>query len=78
VSEAYVLIETTIGRTQEVVDALRSLPGIQDVDPITGPYDIIARVFGPDHIAIGSLVATELATINGIARTLTCLSVGNV
>ena len=76
-TKAYILIETTVGRSRDVASALRSLPGVQTVDPVTGPYDIIAVVSAPDLNAVGDLVTSHIHTINGIVRTVTCLSVGS-
>ena len=77
-TKAYVLIETEVGKSRDVADALRSLPGVQTVDAVTGPYDIISVVVAPDLNAVGDLVTSQVHTINGIVRTVTCLSMGGV
>ena len=77
-TKAYILIETGVGKSRDVASALRSLPGVSTVDAVTGPYDIIAVVAAPDLNAVGDLVTSEIHTINGIVRTVTCLSVGGV
>ena len=77
-TKAYILIETAVGKSRDVTDALRSLNGIENVDAVTGPYDIIAIVAAPDLNAVGDLVTSQIHTINGIVRTVTCLSVGSV
>ena len=76
-TKAYILIETSVGKSRGVADSLRSLQGVQTVDAVTGPYDIIAVVGAPDLNAVGDLVTSEIHTINGIVRTVTCLSVGS-
>ena len=76
-TKAYILIETAVGRSRDVVGALTSLPGVRTVDAVTGPYDIISVVEAPDLNAVGDLVTSEIHTINGIVRTVTCLSVGS-
>ncbi|MCH8061010.1 MAG: Lrp/AsnC ligand binding domain-containing protein [Chloroflexi bacterium] len=77
-TKAYILIETAVGKSRDVTNALRSLTGIENVDAVTGPYDIIAIVAAPDLNAVGDLVTSQIHTINGIVRTVTCLSVGSV
>ena len=77
-TKAYILIETAVGKSRDVAEALRSLTGIENVDAVTGPYDIIAIVAAPDLNAVGDLVTSQIHTINGIVRTVTCLSVGSV
>lgn len=75
-TKAYILIETAVGKSRDVSSSLRSLTGVDTVDPVTGPYDIIAVVAAPDLNAVGDLVTSQIHTIDGIVRTVTCLSVG--
>ena len=75
-TKAYILIETAVGKSRDVSAALRALPGVETVDAVTGPYDIIAIVAANDLNAVGDLVTSQIHTINGIVRTVTCLSVG--
>lgn len=77
-TKAYILIETAVGKSRDVADSLRSLEGIESVDAVTGPYDIIAIVAAPDLNSIGDMVTSRIHIINGIVRTVTCLSVGSV
>jgi DNA-binding Lrp family transcriptional regulator len=75
-TKAYILIETAVGKSGDVSAALRSLSDISTVDAVTGPYDIIAIISASDLNAIGEVVTTQIHTIGGIARTVTCLVVG--
>ena len=72
-AKAFVLIETAVGRSKEVVVALRELKGITSVDTVTGPYDIIAIIEGRTLNDIGNIVTQEIHPIAGISRTVTCL-----
>ncbi len=76
-TKAYILIENAVGKSRDVADALKALPNIETVDGVTGPYDIIATVAAPDLNSVGDLVTGQIHTINGIVRTVTCLSVGS-
>ena len=76
-TKAYILIETTVGKSRDLATTLRSLPGVEIVDAVTGPYDIIAVVGAPDLNAVGDLVTSQIHSIDGIVRTVTCLSVGS-
>lgn len=76
-TKAYILIETDVGKSRDVAARLRSLPGVTTVDAVTGPYDIITIVEAPDLNAVGDLVTSKIHTIGGIARTVTCLSMGS-
>ena len=75
-TKAYILIEVAVGKSRDVARELQSLNGVENVDPVTGPYDIIAVVSAPDLNAVGDLVTSQIHTIGGIVRTVTCLSVG--
>ncbi len=75
-TKAYILIETAVGKSRDVTDILRSLNHVTTVDAVTGPYDIIAVVAANDLNAVGDLVTSDIHTINGIVRTVTCLTVG--
>lgn len=74
-TRAFVLIETSVGRTKEVAAALKGVKGVAAVDAVTGPYDIIAIVEGADLNAVGEIVTSRIHTVAGIVRTVTCLAV---
>jgi DNA-binding Lrp family transcriptional regulator len=74
-TRAFILIETSVGKTQGVVAELRQVAEMQSVDAVTGPYDVIAVVEAPDLNTVGNLVASRIHTISGILRTVTCLAV---
>ncbi len=74
-AKAFVLIETAVGRSKEVVTTLRKLEGVNSVDTVTGPYDIIAIVEGETLNDIGDLVTGKIHPIAGISRTVTCLAI---
>ena len=74
-AKAYVLIETSVGRTREVVEALNKIEGITTVDMVTGPYDTITVIEKEKLADIGDLVSGSIHTVSGIARTVTCLVV---
>ena len=75
-SKAYILIETAVGKTREVAGTLRELGGMQSVDVVTGPYDVIAVIDAPDINTMGNLVTEKIHTIAGVVRTVTCVAVG--
>jgi DNA-binding Lrp family transcriptional regulator len=76
---AYVLIETSAGKTKAVKKALAKLkPGkcrVQSLDAVTGPFDYIAVVEGPTLDDIGQVVTEGIGIIDGVTRTTTCLAV---
>lgn len=74
-TKAFVLIESAVGKTRDVVAAVQKLPGVKSVDPVTGPYDIIVVVEGKDLTQIGELVTAKVHPIAGVTRTVTCLAI---
>ena len=75
-AKAFVLIETAVGKSKEVVAALRQLQGMKSVDTVTGPYDVIAVIEAETLNDIGDLVTGKIHPIAGISRTVTCLVIG--
>ena len=74
-TRAFVLIETAVGKTKDVVSALHQITAVSSVDVVTGPYDIIVVVEAPDLLSVGDTVTSNIHTITGIVRTVTCLAV---
>ncbi len=74
-AKAFVLIETAVGKTKEVVAKVKQLKGVKSVDPVTGPYDVIAIVEAGSLNDIGDLVTGKIHPITGISRTVTCLAI---
>jgi DNA-binding Lrp family transcriptional regulator len=77
--KAYVLIETSAGKAKAVKRELSGIKGgastVLNLDGVTGPYDFIAVVEGPNLDAIGRLVTDAIGVIDGVTRTTTCVAV---
>ena len=71
--KAFVLIETAVGKTKDVVAKIRELKAVRSVDPVTGPYDIIAVIETKSLNEIGDLVTGKIHPVPGISRIVTCL-----
>ncbi len=76
-NRAYILVETSVGKTRDVAGVLRGVEGIQSVDVVTGPYDIIATIDAPDVDHMGALITDTIHSVGGVVRTVTCVSLGN-
>ena len=74
-AKAFVLIETAVGKTKDVVATLNQIKGMTSVDTVTGPYDVIAVIEAEDLNDIGDLITGKIHIIEGISRTVTCLAV---
>ena len=74
-TKGYILIETSVGHTDRVARSLESIRGVLAADTVTGPYDIIAVVESDDITTLSTLIADGIHRIEGITRTITCLSI---
>jgi DNA-binding Lrp family transcriptional regulator len=72
VVQAYILIQTDVGRAASVASAIAALEGVAQAEDVTGPYDVIARVEASTVDELGKLVIAKIQDVEGITRTLTC------
>jgi len=70
--QAYVLIQTEVGKAAVVAEEVRSIPGVESADDVTGPYDVIVKASAEDVDSLGKLVVARIQAVGGITRTLTC------
>jgi DNA-binding Lrp family transcriptional regulator len=70
--EAYILIQTDVGKAADVAVAAGRIDGVIAADDVTGPYDVIVRAQADNVDALGRLVVAQVQAIPGITRTLTC------
>ena len=75
-TRAFILIESQVGRANQVVQALRSLPGILSADVVTGSFDVIALIEVDSMVAMAELVTGQMQSIRGVLRTITCVAAG--
>jgi DNA-binding Lrp family transcriptional regulator len=72
VVQAYILIQTEVGRSSAVAGEISQLGGVTMAEDVTGPYDVIARIEAPTLDALGQIVIAKIQDVKGITRTLTC------
>jgi DNA-binding Lrp family transcriptional regulator len=70
--QAYVLIQTEVGKAASVAEAVRLIAGVETADDVTGPYDVIVKASAEDVDQLGKLVVAKVQAVDGITRTLTC------
>ena len=70
--QAYVLIQTEVGKAATVVRAIRDIDGVALAEDVTGPYDVIVRAQARTIDELGTLVVAQIQAVPGITRTLTC------
>lgn len=63
---AYVLLQTEVGSVEQTLDALTAEPAVAWVDPVAGPYDVIAAFQDSPPEVFARL------DLPGVTRTITC------
>jgi DNA-binding Lrp family transcriptional regulator len=72
-TQAFVLIDVMVGKTQEILKALVGVKGVKSAHAVTGPHDIIALVEGENLKSLGDVVLSQIRGVKGVIRTLTCM-----
>ena len=70
--EAYVLIQTEVGKAAEVAQRIGEIEGVTSSEAVTGPYDAVVHTQAEDVDSLGKLVVAKIQAVDGITRTLTC------
>jgi DNA-binding Lrp family transcriptional regulator len=72
VVQAYILIQTEVGKAASVAKEIATLKGVTQAEDVTGPYDVIVRAEARNVDDLGKLVVAKVQMVDGITRTLTC------
>jgi DNA-binding Lrp family transcriptional regulator len=72
VVQAYILIQTDVGKSTEVAKTIAQLKGVTQAEDVTGPYDVIVRAEARNIDELGKMIVAKIQTVEGITRTLTC------
>lgn len=67
--KAYVLINSRAGKTRDVVNKIRKIAGVIDVNACWGRPDIFAVVEGRDEKAFSKTVLDKIQAIDGVEST---------
>lgn len=70
--KAYILIQTDVGSSVQVTEAIRELLGVLSAEEVAGPYDVIAVVESATVQGLGREVIARVQAIPHISRTTTC------
>lgn len=70
--EAYVLIQTEVGKAAHVATEIAQIQGVTSAEAVTGPYDAVVHAQAEDVDSLGKLVVARIQAVDGITRTLTC------
>ncbi len=70
--QAYILIQTEVGKARDVAAAIRDIAGVVRVDAVTGPYDVVVLTEAHNVDELGKMVVSKVQSVSGITRTVTC------
>lgn len=68
---AYVLINVELGKEKDILNQLRSIENVKEVNAIYGVYDIIAKVEADSMEKLKEIVTYKIRRLADIRSTLT-------
>jgi DNA-binding Lrp family transcriptional regulator len=73
----YLLVETEVGRLEEVARRVREVPHVVEVEGVTGPFDLIVKLQAPHINEALDVVMTRIRRVPGIKSTETLVTVSH-
>jgi DNA-binding Lrp family transcriptional regulator len=71
---AFVLVKCEPGRLEEVANAIMEIDGVSEVHSITGPFDLLVKLYAPSYQDFGDVIPDQLQKVKGIRDTETLLA----
>lgn len=71
---AFVLVRCELGRIEEVANKVMEIDGVSEVHSITGPFDLLVKLYAPSVDDFGELIPDRLQRVPGIRETETLLA----
>ncbi len=71
----YLLVETEVGRLEEVLRRVRAVPDVVEVEAVTGPFDLIVKIQATHINEALDVVVHKIRRIPGIKGTETLVTV---
>jgi DNA-binding Lrp family transcriptional regulator len=72
----YLLVEIEVGKLDEVLRRMTAVPGVTEVQAVTGPFDLIVKVEAPHINEALDTVVHKIRRIPGLKSTETLVTVG--
>ena len=72
-AEAYVLLKVAPGYERNIVEALKNIPGIEDVNELYGEWDIITKASVKSIEDLDELLSVKMRKIDGVTLTSTMI-----
>jgi DNA-binding Lrp family transcriptional regulator len=73
---AFIMVKTAAGKSEQLLESIRAIDGVEEAHIVAGQYDIIVEATGEEVYDLMHDVATEIRDIDGVADTKTyiCLA----
>ena len=71
---AFVLLRVEPGRLEQVANAVMEIDGVSEVHSITGPFDLLVKLYAGTYDDFGDLIPDRLQKVPGIRDTETMLA----
>lgn len=71
---AFVLVRCELGKIEQVANALMEIEGVSEVHSITGPWDLLVKLYAPDYDAFSEVIPGRVQKLPGIRETETLLA----
>ncbi|QLH81572.1 Lrp/AsnC family transcriptional regulator [Halosimplex pelagicum] len=68
---AFIMVKTAAGKSEQLLDSIRGIDGVEEAHIVAGQYDIIVEATGDEVYDLMHGVATRLRDLDGIADTKT-------
>ncbi len=76
-AKAFVLINTEMGKEEDVLKQLRQIPGVKEAYAIYGVYDVIAKVEADTLEAVKETISSRIRRMDYVKSTLSMIVVGD-
>jgi len=71
---AFVLLRVEPGQLEQVANAVMEIDGVSEVHSVTGPFDLLVKLYAPSYDDFGDLIPDRLQKVPGIRDTETLLA----
>ena len=69
------LISCELGSEKAIVDEIKSIEGVKEVQPTYGIYDVIAKVEVQDEHKLREVITFKIRKMNQVRATITLLKI---
>jgi DNA-binding Lrp family transcriptional regulator len=71
---AFVLVKCAQGQVETVANHIMEIDGVSEVHSITGPWDLLVKLYAPEYDHFGELIPGRLQKVPGVRDTETLLA----